>query len=299
MKWFLQRLQAGWHLPVTPLDDGGRRQPRSTLVIRRGWFFPLIFVAFLGLGFVSPMLISTDPNHIQINQRLQPPSAEYWFGTDHLGRDVLARVSHGGRTTLTFGLCAVAITMLIALGIGMFAGYYGGQVDLWLNSLIDLVLTLPTLLITLALLGILGVSGPTLILALVSTAWAAPARILRATTLAIRSSGYIEAARALGSPQHRILWRHIAPNIATPFLMLASLELAEVLLVISALSFLGLGTQPPHADWGVMIAESRAYIGQAPWLMWAPGLYIVLYSALANLAGDGLKQVLDQSLKRT
>ncbi|NJO81828.1 MAG: ABC transporter permease [Blastochloris sp.] len=299
MEWLLRRLPQSWTLPGATTADGSQRRPRTLRAIRRGWFFPLLLALLLVFGLGLPFVIRTDPNRVQMTQRLQPPSAEHWFGTDHLGRDLLARVIHGGRTTLSFGLGAVALTMLMALGIGMVAGYYGGRVDLWLNSLIDLILTLPTLLITLALLGILGVSGPTLIIALVGTAWAAPARILRAATLSIRSSGYVEAARAIGVPQPQILRRHIAPNIATPLLMLASLELADVLLVISALSFLGLGAQPPNADWGVMIAEGRTYIGQAPWLMWAPGLCIVFYAALANLAGDGLKQVLDQSFQRT
>jgi peptide/nickel transport system permease protein len=267
--------------------------------IQQGWVFPLLLALFIIVGLIAPWLTSTDPNTIQMDRRLQPPGTEHWFGTDHLGRDVLARVLHGGRTTLSFGLSAVALTIGIALSFGLLAGYYGRQVDLIVSSVIDLVLTLPTLLITLALLGILGTGGSTLIIALVGTAWAAPARILRAATLAVRRSGYVEAAHALGIPHTHIIWRHVAPNIATPLLMLLSLELAEVLLVISALSFLGLGTQPPNADWGVMIAEGRTYVAQAPWLMWAPGLCIVLYAALANLAGDGLKQLLDRSLRRT
>ena len=146
---------------------------------------------------------------------------------------------------------------------------------------------------TLAILGILGTGRLTLVVALVGTGWATEARVLRSATLALRSGGFVEAARASGADDVRILWRHILPNTWSIILVLASLSLAEVLLVVSGLSFLGIGAQPPDADWGTMLADGRALAAQAPWLMLAPGGCIVLYSLLANLAGDALRDLAD------
>ncbi len=160
------------------------------------------------------------------------------------------------------------------------------------------MLTLPGLLVTLAILGILGTGRLALVVALVGASWAGEARVLRGTTLAIRTSGYVDAAHAVGASDLWILWRHVLLNTTSTMLVLASLNLGEVLLVVSALSFLGLGTQPPDADWGTMLADGRAFFGQAPWLMLAPGTCIVLYSMLCNLTGDALGSLLDQRRNR-
>ncbi|MCU0492676.1 MAG: ABC transporter permease [Chloroflexaceae bacterium] len=263
-----------------------------------GFVWPGLLVLFVVGVLLAPAFATSDPNAIRMDKRLAAPDAEHLLGTDHLGRDVLLRLLHGGRATLAIGLATVLLSMTLALVVGLVAGYAKGARDVALSGLLDMLLTLPGLLVTLAILGVLGTGTLPLILALIGTAWAGQARLLRAATLAIRNSSYVEAARAIGARQSHILFRHVLPNIVTPLFVLASLELAEVLLVVSALSFLGLGAQPPNADWGVMLAESRSYFAQAPWLMWAPGVCIVLYSALANLAGDSLQTLRDQSLRR-
>lgn len=281
----------GLRLP-TALAIPSPQRIRPTFPMRAA-VLPLLLLLFAVVVIVAPFLVTGDPDTVAMPDRLQPPSSNHPFGTDHLGRDLLLRVVVGGRTALLLGLATVAISMALTILVGVVAGYRGGTIDLLLSGMIDLLLALPGLLVTLALLGILGNSWPALILALVGTGWGSRARVMRAATLAIRNSGYVEAAHAIGATSAQIIGRHLLPNLTTPLLVLASLELGEVLLLVSALSFLGLGTQPPASDWGTMLAEGRSYFGQAPWLMLIPGLCIVVFSALANLAGDALQSLHD------
>lgn len=190
--------------PPQSLARSSQRWRNGIGWLRQGWFFPGLLGLMLGVGLILPLLWPRDPNQVQITQRLQAPGATHWLGTDHLGRDVLARVIHGGQTALSFGLVAVALTMLLAFTIGVSAGYFGGRIDLALNGLIDLVLTLPTLLITLALLGVLGGSGANLIIALAAASWAAPARILRGG----HAGGAQQRLRRGGARD----WRAAGPN---------------------------------------------------------------------------------------
>jgi peptide/nickel transport system permease protein len=194
---------------------------------------------------------------------------------------------------LTIGICAAALSTGLALLVGAGAGYLGGWVDAMVAMLLDALLTLPGLLVTLALLGGLGTGSVTLVVALVGISWAADARILRTTTVGLRNRGYVRAAEALGAGPTHILLRHIAPNTVSITIVLASLSLSEVLLAVFGLSYLGLGVQPPTADWGTMLADGRAAFGQAPWLMLAPGACIVLFSALAAIAGDAVRDLTD------
>lgn len=285
-------------------------EPLAMAMVRPTWstrrrlrqLLPWLPVVALG-GFTlavlfAPVVVTADPDALNLSRKLQPPSTGALLGTDNLGRDGLVRLVHGGQRTLVVGMVTVALSTLVVVGVGVTSGYLGGWVDLLVAGVLDILLALPGLLVTLALLGTLGTGEWTLIIALVGASWAGEARILRGAVYSVRESAYVEAARSSGAPQLRILVRHIFPNVLTPVIVLASLNLGEVLLVVSALSFLGLGVQPPQADWGVMLADSRIVFNQAPWLMLAPGLCIVSFSLLANLAGDTLRGGLNPRARR-
>jgi peptide/nickel transport system permease protein len=247
---------------------------------------------------VAPALTSTDPNAIRLSRRLLAPGQDALLGTEAMGRDVFTRLLHGGQRTPIVGILAVTLSTIVATVAGATAGYLGGWFDLTITGLLDILLALPGLLLTLAVLGILGTGSWTLVIALVGGSWAGEARIIRGVTAGVREGAHVEAALSAGAGRIRILARHILPSVLTPILVLASLNLGEVLLVVSALSFLGLGVQPPQADWGVMLADSRTVFAQAPWLMLAPGLCIVIFALLANLAGDTLRGRLDPRARR-
>lgn len=259
---------------------------------------PTLLVLFTALVLILPSLTPGDPNAINMDHILLPPGRGGVLGYDQLGRDEGLRLLHGGRMALATGLAAVTSSAIIATLLGLTAGYFGGKSDLAIAAVIDLLLAVPGLLVTLAVLGILGTGRLPMIVALVGGSWASEARIIRSRGLSIRTSGYVEAARALGATDSRILWKHVLPNSMSTLLVLASLSLGEILLVVSGLSFLGLGAQPPDADWGTMLSDSRPYLGQAPWLMVAPGACIVLFSLLCNLSGDALRSALDRGAGR-
>jgi peptide/nickel transport system permease protein len=252
-----------------------------------------VLLIAVGVVLAGPLLTPADPDAIDLSRKLLAPGPEALLGTDQLGRDGFSRLLHGGRAALLTGLVAVALSMLLATVVGATGGYFGGAVDLVVGGVLDVLLALPGLIVTLAVLGILGPGPVALIVALVGGSWASEARIVRSIVAAARVSGYVESARVAGASPGWILRRHILPSIGGTVLVLGSLGLAEVLLVVSALSFLGLGAQPPQADWGVMLADSRSVFAQAPWLMLAPGACIIGFSLLANLAGDALRDRLD------
>jgi peptide/nickel transport system permease protein len=251
-------------------------------------------LALIAAVFVAPAVFPNVDGVIRFDRKLLPPiSSGTILGTDSLGRDVLVRLAQGGAIAVGTGLLVVMLSTSIATLTGAVAGFRGGLVDLLLIAMLDILLSLPGLLITVAILGIFGTGRSALVFALVGASWANEARLIRASVVGIRESLYFEAAYAIGVPGPRLLFRYVLPNIVTTILVLGSLNLAEVILVISALSFLGLGTQPPQADWGTMLADSRPVMVSAPWLVLAPGLCIVAFSFLANLAGDSLQQAFD------
>ncbi len=257
------------------------------------WLVPGLLGVFVLVALAGPAFMSIDPDAVDLHRALSAPGQDGLFGTDQLGRDVYARVAHGGRSALLVGLGATGLSTALALVVGGGAGYMGGKLDAVVAALLDALLTLPGLLVTLSLLGVLGTGRLTLVVALVGVSWATDARVLRTATLSLRIRGFVEASEASGAGPLHVLIHHILPNTWSTTLILASLSLSEVLLVVSALSFLGLGSQPPDADWGSMLADGRAVFGQAPWLMLAPGACIVLYSTLASLTGDALRDLTD------
>lgn len=241
----------------------------------------------------APLLAPHDPADVDVLRKLAAPSGEFPLGTDKLGRDVLSRLLYGAR--LSLGATIVAATGIAAIGLllGMIAGYAGGAVDAVIGRVIDILLAFPGLLLALALTGVLGPNLRNLLLAVVVVSWAGYARVVRGAVLAERERPYVEAARAVGASRRRIVLRHLLPNIVAPIIVLTTLDLAAILLGISALSFLGLGVQPPTAEWGAMLAQARPYLSRAPNLMLFPGLAIFLTALAFNLVGDGLRDALD------
>ena len=249
-------------------------------------------------GLLAPWLPLPDPTAISLSDRLMGWSVEHPLGTDHLGRDTLSRIIFGARTTLIASVLTLALTMSIALVVGMFSGYYGGWADTMLSGLVDLILAFPALILAIAIAGTLGPGLFNVLLAGGLVWWAGNARIIRGTTLAARQAEYVAAARAMGASDLRIIARHIAPNILGPFIVIASLDMGWIILGIAGLNFLGLGSQPPTPEWGAMLNEARPHLQSAPRLMLLPGLAIFLAALGFNLLGDGLRDVLDPRTRR-
>lgn len=280
-----------------PRPAGGLRGESGPAVRRRRFRPGLLYLAGFGLlvlvALAGPWLAAHDPNAVDLAQRLEGPSGAHPLGTDHLGRDLLSRLLHGGRTALILGLLAVLGSIVLASLTGGLAGYFGGVVDLGLSAVFNILLTVPGLILTLAILGVAGTGHLSLLVALIGADWAGQARIVRGAVLEAREQGYVEAARVMGARDLTVLLRHIMPNVAGTIAILATLDLAGVLLTVTSLSFLGIGVQPPQADWGTMLNDSRPFAGTQPQLMLLPGICIVLYAVAANLAGDALRDLLD------
>ena len=215
------------------------------------------------------------------------------LGTDNLGRDLLSRVLHGGRWSLGLVLSATLLIMSAGVLVGLLAGFAGGIVDSVLMRLVDTLLSVPSLLLALAIVGVMGPGIGSLMIGLASVWWVGYARVVRGLVLGVRERGFVDAARALGASNQRIVVRHILPSILPAVAVLASLEMGELVLAISGLSFLGLGAQPPTPEWGAMLNDGRAYFFTAPRLMLWPGLAISIAVLGFNLLGDGLRDALD------
>jgi peptide/nickel transport system permease protein len=268
--------------------------------------------ALFGLGVVvtvllaaafAPWLTPFDPLEQDINHRLREPgwqTAEgrvHALGTDHLGRDILARVIFGSRIALVVGLSAVLISGVLGMAIGLVSGYFGGKTDDFFMRLADIQLAFPFILLAIAVIGVLGPSLRNIIIVIGVSSWVVYARVVRGEVLSIREREFVQAAIALGSRDGRVLVRHVLPNAFTPWLVVATLDMARVIVIESALSFLGLGVQPPTPTWGGMLADGRVYLSTAWWLATFPGLAILVTVLGINLLGDGLRDTLDPRLK--
>jgi peptide/nickel transport system permease protein len=274
------------------------------LVRRRTALFGMIVVAVVVLAAVfAPLVSPFDPLAQDIGQRLKEPgwhdaqARVHLLGTDHLGRDILSRIIHGSRIALLVGLAAVLISGLLGMAIGLVAGYFRGKVDDVLMRLADVQLAFPFILLAIAVIGVLGPSLRNIIIVIGVSSWVVYARVVRGEVLSIREREFVQAAIALGSRDHRILIRHVLPNAFTPWLVVATLDMARVIVIESALSFLGLGVQPPTPTWGGMLADGRVYLSTAWWLATFPGLAILVTVLGINLFGDGLRDTLDPRLK--
>lgn len=252
---------------------------------------------------LAPVVAPQDPIAQEIALRLKPPGWTaaagriYLLGTDHLGRDILSRLIFGARISLAIGFSAVALAGTLGTLIGLVAGYRGGRVDDFCMRLTDTMLAMPFILLALAVIAVLGPSLRNIIFVLGITSWVSYARVVRAEVLSLRTREFVAAARALGGGGRRIVFRHLLPNVLTPVIVIATLEVARMVILESALSFLGLGVQPPTPTWGGMLADGRAYLSTAWWLATFPGLCIMLTVLGINLLGDWLRDVLDPRLQ--
>ena len=247
---------------------------------------------------LAPLLASCDPTALNVNHALEAPSGAHLFGTDTLGRDIFARMLHGGRVSLWVGFLAVGISLAIGLFLGLTAGYFGGALDEIIMRGVDVMLCFPSFFLILAVLAFLEPSLANIMIIIGLTSWMGVARLVRAEALSLKNRDFVLAARLSGATSARILARHILPNAAAPVLVAATLGVGGAILTESALSFLGLGVQPPAASWGNMLLEGKEVLEIAPWLSIFPGIAILLTVLGYNLLGESLRDLLDPRLKR-
>lgn len=260
----------------------------------------IIMVALLVLGAVFAGRVSPyDPNSMDLDNMLSPPSFSHPFGTDDLGRDVLTRMIHGGRVSLSVGFVAMGISIFIGVIIGALAGYYGGLIDEILMRLVDIMLTFPTLFLILAVIAVLEPGIMIIMIIIGVTGWMDVARLVRAEFLSLKERDFVQAARASGAGDMRIIFRHILPNALAPVFVAATFGVASAILIESSLSFLGLGVQPPDASWGNILTAGKDNIEVAWWLSLFPGIAILITVLCYNLVGEGLRDALDPRLWET
>ncbi len=255
----------------------------------------VLVVVFLLVAAFGPSLAPSDPIDVTTD-RLQGPGVHHLLGTDGLGRDLLSRLLYGARLTLGTALLAAALVSVIGLVVGVAAGYAGGLVDALLMRTVDIVLAIPGLVLALAVAGLFEPSLVAVMLGLVTIWWAGYARVVRSLVLALRERPFIEAARAGGASRWRVLGRHILPGVLSPVIVLATLDIGQLVLVISGLTFLGLGAPPPTPEWGAMLNDGRVYFLSDPHVVIVPGLAISLAVLGFNLLGDGIRDALDPRL---
>ncbi len=244
------------------------------------------------LALAADIVAPYSPIAQDVPSALQPPSAEHWLGTDNYGRDVLSRIIYGARVDLQIGLFGVIFPFLIGNVIGMVAGYFGGLVDTILMRLLEVTIAFPFFVLVIAIISILGPGLTSLYIALALVGWVSYARLTRAQVLVLKGSDFIGAARVLGYSDARIMLRHLLPNAISPSMVFAMTDMVLVILLGSSLSYLGLGAQPPTAEWGVMIAEGQQFLATAWWICLFPGLAIVFLALGLSLSADGLAQLL-------
>ena len=252
-----------------------------------------IVVGLLVVAAIGPSLVSGSPYAQILTDRLEPPSAEHWFGTDHLGRDIFVRVVYGSRITLMLIALVSVIVLPVGLVVGTVAGYFGGLLDILLMRVTDLFLALPRLVLALAIASALGPSIQNVIIAIAITSWPPYARLARAETLTTRKSDYVLAAKMQGASHLRIIWSHIVPLCLPSIVVRLTLDMAGIVLIAAGLGFLGMGAQPPSPEWGAMVSTGRDYILDQFWVATMPGAAIFVVSLGFNLLGDGLRDVFD------
>ena len=252
-----------------------------------------MFIIAIFAPFISPY----DPAQYDSAKILQPPSMKHFLGTDDRGRDVFSRLIWGTRISLSVGFVAVFIAVLIGVIVGSLAGFYGGKLDLILMRIVEIFMTVPTFFLILAIIAFLGPSLFNIMVVIGLTGWTGIARLVRAEFLSLKERDFTEAARALAIPKKRIIFKHLLPNAMAPIFVAATLGVAGAILTESALSFLGMGVQPPVASWGNMLTDGKATIEIAWWLTVFPGVAILLTVLAYNLLGEGLRDILDPRLR--
>lgn len=256
-----------------------------------------LIVLLILIAVVGPYLTPYEPNTQNYDRLLVGPSAEHWFGTDHHGRDIFSRIVHGMSITLRVGFSSVLMGMSIGVTLGVISGYYGKWIDTVIMRFMDVLLAFPGILLALAIVSVLGGSINNVIISVGIFSVPVFARISRGSTLEVRDLEYIEAVKALGASDFRIIGGHVLPNIMSPIIVQATLNIATSVLTASGLSFLGMGAQPPTPEWGAMLSDGRNYMWDAPHVATIPGLAIVVVVLAFNIFGDGLRDALDPKTK--
>ena len=270
-----------------------RRFKKNRLAVIGGVIILVLFIAAV----LAPMLAPYDPAQYDSDKILQPPSSIHLLGTDDRGRDVFSRLLYGTRISLSVGFAAVFISIFLGIIIGSLAGFYGGKVDFILMRLVEIFMTIPAFFLILAIIAFLGPSLFNIMVVIGLTGWTGIARLVRAEFLSLKERDFTEAAEALGIPKRRIIFHHLLPNAMAPIFVAATLGVAGAILTESALSFLGMGVQPPTASWGNMLTDGKATMEIAWWLTVFPGLAILVTVLAYNLLGEGLRDVLDPRLR--
>jgi peptide/nickel transport system permease protein len=277
---------------------------RVPLVLRKLFRRRIVLMAAVLLALVAMValfagpLSGLDPNETAVSQRLAWPSIAHWLGTDELGRDLFARIAFGGRTSLAIAALTALGAIAAGTSIGLIAGFFR-HLDAPLMRVVDAMMSFPDILLAIALVGILGSSMLNVVFALVLVYTPRVARVVRASTLVVRELAFVEAARAVGVPTPRILWRHILPNLVSPITVQGTFIFAYAILAEAALSFLGVGVPPEIPTWGTMVAGSQQYAHQALWIVLFPGLAIIVTALSLQLLGDGIRDLLDPRLRKS
>jgi len=287
-------------MPSSTPESASASRPGALprLLRQRGAALGVVILGALALmALAAPWLSPRDPIKTSPREALQPPGSRFLLGSDQFGRDVASRALHGARVSLTVGLIAVSIAVALGTPVGLVSGYYGGRIDGFMMRVVDVLLAFPGILLALAIVTVLSPGLNNVMIAVGLAAVPNYARLVRASVLSAREQLYVEAARALGSRDVSIVARYILPNVVAPLIVTATLGLGTAILSAAALSFLGLGSQPPQPEWGRMLSEGRDYLREAWWISTVPGLGIMLTVLAMNLLGDGLRDVLDPRLK--
>jgi peptide/nickel transport system permease protein len=263
----------------------------------------LVLLAVVAAAQSAPAVAPLEPAEQNVIDRLAPPvfmeggTREHWLGTDHLGRDVLSRLIYGARVAVIVGITTVIVSGIVGLGVGLAAGYFGGWTDTLFMRLLDVQLSMPFMLLALTIIGILGPSLRNIVIVLALTGWVVYARVVRAEILSLRTREFVAACRSLGGSDARIILTHLLPNVRSSVMVVSTVEVARMMLLESALSFLGLGVRPPTPSWGAMLADGRIYLTSAWWLAAFPGLAISVTVLAVNTVGDRLRDYLDPELE--
>jgi peptide/nickel transport system permease protein len=294
---------------ASALAEAAPRPPTRTLP-RRAWrqkgsvIGGLVVALVVALALLAPLVAPANPYVGRTLDRLLPPiwldgRPEFWLGTDQLGRDLWARLVYGARVSLTVGTLAVLFSSLIGVLLGLLAGFYRRAVDWSISTVVNVMLTFPFVLLALAVIAVLGPSFSNLIVVLAITGWPIYTRVIRAQVLSLREREFVTAARVLGAGDARMIFRHIFPNVVNSLVVIASLQVAQMIILESFLSFLGLGVQPPIPSWGSMLGDGRLYMFDKWWMATFPGLAIFVTTLAINLVGDGLRDLLDPYSRST